>query len=154
MEAYKPIERNKNLQPLSRDHHHSLLLCWKIRTGFLKGVAVERIKAYADWFFEHHIQPHFELEEKHIFPILGKESELVKKAIAQHKRLVRLFNDSDNLLKSLTLIEEELEQHIRFEERVVFNELQKVATEQQLIIISKLHADGKFKDNTNDPFWI
>lgn len=114
---------------------------------------MERIKRYADWFFQYHIRPHFELEEKHIFPILGNRNELVKKAIAQHKRLTRLFNDADNIFKSQTLIEEELEYHIRFEERVLFNEIQKVATEQQLKLITKLHADGKFKDNTNDAFW-
>src|SRR5690606_10923423 len=32
-QSEKPIKRNKDLQPFSRDHHHSLLLCWKIRTG-------------------------------------------------------------------------------------------------------------------------
>lgn len=154
MEAKKPIKRNKNLQPLSRDHHHSLLLSWKIRTGFSKGVATERIKCYADWFFAHHIHPHFEMEEKHLFPIMESNNPLVKKAIAQHKRLRRLFNDTKNIEKSLTLIEEELEQHIRFEERVLFNEIQKIATEKQLLIISKIHTDGKFNDNTDDPFWL
>ncbi len=153
MEANKPIKRNKNLQPLSRDHHHSLLLCWKIRTGFSKGVDVERIKRYTDWFFEHHVRPHFELEEKHVFPILGSQHELIKKAIAEHKRLGRLFNDTKDISKSLSLIEEELEQHIRFEERVLFNEIQKVATEEQLKTISKLHTDEKFRYNTDDPFW-
>lgn len=153
METKKPIKRNKNLQPLSRDHHHSLLLCWKIRTGFLKSISVERIKRYADWFFKHHIQPHFELEEKLLFPILGKRHELVKKAISEHRRLGRLFNDTENPSKSLGLIEEELEQHIRFEERVLFNEVQKIASEEQLSIILKLHNDEKFKDNTHDEFW-
>ncbi|WP_373516347.1 hemerythrin domain-containing protein [Pricia sp.] len=152
-ETKKPIKRNKDLQPLSRDHHHSLLLCWKIRTGFSKGVAAERIKCYADWFFEHHIHPHFEMEEKHLFPILGNSNELVKKAIAEHRRLGRLFNDTDEIPKSLSLIEEELERHIRFEERVLFNEVQKVATEEQLQTISKLHTDEKYIDNTDDPFW-
>jgi len=152
-EPKKPIKRNKNLQPLSRDHHHSLLLCWKIRTGFSKGVAVERIKRYADWFFEHHIHPHFDMEEKHLFPVLGNSNELVKEAIAEHRRLDRLFNDTDYIPKSLSLIEEELEKHIRFEERVLFNEIQKAASEEELKTISKLHTDEKFRDNTNDEFW-
>lgn len=152
-EPKKPIKRNKNLQPLSRDHHHSLLLCWKIRTGFSKGVAVERIKRYANCFFEHHIRPHFEMEEKHLFPVLGNSNELVKKAIADHRRLGRLFNDTDDIPKSLSLIEEELEKHIRFEERVLFNEIQKAASEEDLKTISKLYTDEKFRDNTDDEFW-
>lgn len=152
-ESKKPIKRNKDLQPLSRDHHNSLLLCWKIRTGFSKGVAVERIKGYADWFFEHHIEPHFEMEEKYLFPILGNNNELVKKATAEHRRLKRLFKHTDDVSKSLSLIEEELEKHIRFEERVLFNEIQKAASEEQLKTISKFHADEKFRDNTDDEFW-
>jgi len=153
METKKPIKRNKNLQPLSRDHHHTLLLCWKIRTGFSKNVEPERIKRYADWFFEHHIRPHFEMEEKYLFPILGNDNELVKRALAEHRRLGRLFRDTDTISKSLSLIEEELEKHVRFEERVLFGEIQKVATEAQLETISKTHTDEKFRDNTNDTFW-
>ncbi|HZJ20989.1 MAG TPA: hemerythrin domain-containing protein [Pricia sp.] len=153
METKKPIKRSRDLQPLSRDHHHSLLLCWKIRTGFSKDVAVERIKRYADWLFEHHIRPHFEIEEKHLFPILGNSNERVKKAISEHRRLRRLFNDTEDIDKTLSLIEEELEQHIRFEERILFSEIQKVATEEQLKTISKVHTDEKFRDNTDDEFW-
>lgn len=153
METIKPIKRHKSIQPLSRDHHHSLLLCWKIRTGFSKDVPAERIKRYTDWFFGHHIEPHFELEEKHLFPILGENNPLVKKAISEHRRLKRLFKDNEDASKSLSLIEEELEQHIRFEERVLFNEIQKIATEKQLRTILKLHTDEKFIDNTDDPFW-
>lgn len=148
-----PIKRHKAIQPFSRDHHHGLLLCWKIRTGFSKGVSAERIKQYADWFFEYHALPHFKLEEQHIFPILGLENELVKKAVAEHRRLTRLFNCADETHKSLSLIEEELENHIRFEERVLFNEIQKTATDEQLETILKIHNDEKFNDNTNDIFW-
>lgn len=153
-ESNKPIKRHINLQPLSRDHHHSLLLCWKIRMGFSKGIEPVRIKHYTDWFFEYHVRPHFEMEEKHVFPILRSDDHLVKKAISEHRRLARLFKESRNIPKYLSLIEEELEQHIRFEERVLFNEIQKVATEQQLGIISKLHASETFIDNTDDAFWV
>jgi hypothetical protein len=47
----KPLKRHAALQPLSREHHHGLLLGWKIRTGLSNGAPLERIKAYADWFF-------------------------------------------------------------------------------------------------------
>ncbi len=150
----KPIKRNKALQGVSREHHHGLLLCWKIRTGFSKSISEVRIKEYADWFYNNHLIPHFELEENHIFPILGNTNELVKKALSQHKRLHRLFNEIAAPSKSLSLIEEELEQHIRFEERTLFNEIQKTATDKQFLIISKIHNDEKFNDNTDDPFWV
>lgn len=153
MEKPKPIKRNIHIQPLSRDHHHSLLLSWKIRKGFSKGIAPERIKKYTDWFFEHHILPHFEIEEAYLYPVLGDKNELVQKALAEHRRLKRLFEDENDLVKSLGLIEEELEQHIRFEERELFNAIQKEATEAELAIMAANHKDEKFQDNIEDEFW-
>lgn len=153
MEKEKPIKRDKSLQPFSREHHHSLLLCWKIRTGFSKGVSTERIKRYADWFFENHIAPHFNEEEKHVFPILGMDHELVKKAIGDHRRIARLFREQQDVEKSLNRIEETLESHIRFEERVLFGEIQKNASPEQLEKVASLHAELKFKENSEDEFW-
>ncbi len=149
----EPIKKSKAIQPLSREHHHSLLLCWKIRKGFSKEVEVRRIKKYNDWFFENHIKPHFKIEEKYVFPVLGDEHELVKKALAEHRRLSRLFENDEEVEKSLSRIEEELEAHIRFEERVLFNEIQKVASEEQLDRIDEHHTKTKFQENIEDEFW-
>lgn len=154
MEDKKPIKRDKSIQPLSREHHHNLLLCWKIRKGLSKGIEPERIKKYADWHFEKYVLPHFEIEEKYLFPVLGKEHEMIKKALAEHRRLKRLFKDNKSIEKSLSLIEEELEQHVRFEERELFNEIQRQATPEQLELIAEKHKDEKFQENTIDEFWI
>lgn len=149
----KPLKRHKALQPLSRDHHQGLLLSWKIRSGFSKNIEVSRIKTYTDWFFETHLMPHFELEEAHIFSLLDENNELVKRALTDHRRLKRLFTDEEDIEKSLHKIEEELEQHIRFEERVLFPEIQKVATEKELEHIETIHNDEGFVDKTDDEFW-
>ena len=148
-----PIKRNELLKPISREHHHGLLLCWKIRTGLKNNIAPERIKKYVDWFFEKQLLPHFEIEELYIFPILGNEHELVKKALSEHRRLTRLYNSQTEVLKNLNLFEEELEAHIRFEERILFNEIQAVVSEAQLEFIKESHNESNFVDNTNDPFW-
>src|SRR5690606_3210653 len=63
--AHTPIKRHKALQGVSREHHHGLLLCWKIRTGLAKNISPDRIKTYVDWFFDVYLRPHFELEENH-----------------------------------------------------------------------------------------
>ena len=151
--AGTPIKRHKALQGVSREHHHGLLLCWKIRTGLSKKVAPERIKTYVDWFFKTHLIPHFELEETYIFPILGMGNPKIKKALREHRRLVRLFTSNVDLIRRLVQIEEELEQHIRYEERQLFNEIQKIASDAQLDLIEKYHNHEKFKDNIHDPFW-
>lgn len=150
---HKPQKRHKALQPLSREHHHGLLLAWKIRTGFSKNINPERIWKYALWFYNNHLIPHFEIEEQHIFTILGDEDDLVKKALSQHRHLHRLFADIYNKAISLGKIKEELDKHIRFEERVLFPKIQEKATVAELLEIEKIHHQDPFNDNLDDEFW-
>jgi hemerythrin-like domain-containing protein len=150
---HKSQKRHKALQPLSRDHHHGLLLSWKIRTGLNKNIEIERIWQYADWFFQTHLIPHFNIEETHIFTLLDDKNELNKKAIADHRRLKRLFSEMEKDVNTLSKIEEELERHIRFEERVLFPEIQKKVTEEQLTLIEDIHQKDEFIDKLDDEFW-
>lgn len=149
----KPIKRNKALQPLSRDHHHGLLLCWKIRQGIKLNIEPKRMKKYLDWFWISYLKSHFEVEEQYVFPVLGNENELVKQALAEHRRLKRLFENEDKLSQNISLIEEELEKHIRFEERVLFNAIQSAASSEQLLQIEIDCSDKSFYENLSDPFW-
>lgn len=153
MEKTRPIKRDKNIQPLSRDHHHTLLLSWKIRKGFSNGVAPERIKKYTDWFYHNHALPHFNIEEEYLFPVLGDDHDMIQKALADHRRLKRLFTAEEELEKNLSLLEEELERHVRFEERELFNEIERNANEDQLAVITEVHKDERFNENTEDEFW-
>ena len=152
----KPLRRHRTLQPLSREHHHGLLLCWKIRNGLRRGVAVERIKKYCDVFFESQLLPHFELEETHLFPLLGTNHKLFKKGIKQHQQLELLFRKSASgeiLIKIADLLEE----HIRFEERQIFGEVQKIATPGELEKLSEVHSEYEPNceviENWDDNFW-
>ncbi len=147
------MKRHSALKPLSREHHHGLLLSWKIRRGFTRGVAPERMKKYADWFFKTHLISHFKMEEKYLFPLLGMGHEGVKKAIADHRRIERLFEDNSNVERSLSLIEETLEKHIRFEERILFNEIQEKATSAEFDLIEKRIHETTFVDDLSDAFW-
>lgn len=151
-----PIKRNEHLTPLSREHHHGLLLCWKIRAGYRKEVEVSRIQSYARWFYRNHLMSHFEIEERYVFPVLGADNDLVKRAMADHRKLRRLFEEVDSESKNLGLIEEVLDAHIRFEERVLFNEIQSMATPSQLEEILAKHSEqpemAEVK-NWQDEFW-
>ena len=153
MDDTRPLKRSEYLKAISRDHHQGLLLCWKIREGFKRGVLVENIKRYIDWFWQSQLVNHFDIEEKYIFPILGNEHELVKKALSEHRRLKRLFMQETDIWRSLNLIEEELDSHIRFEERILFNEVQRIATTAQLSSIAKHHNVTIHFDDWSDEFW-
>lgn len=135
-----PIKRHETLKPLSRDHHHGLLLCWKIRQGVRKNVDPQRVLTYCTAFHQQHLLPHFALEEEAIFPILGNDHVLVQRALAEHRMLTGLFTGTDDPLIRVSRIEKELEAHIRFEERVLFNEIEALATPTDLDRIERLHG--------------
>ena len=153
MTASNPISRSEYLKPLSREHHHGLLLCWKIKTGFSKGVEPYRIKAYADWFYKKHLLPHFEAEEKYVFPVLGNDNKLIRQAVEEHRLLSGLFSDTSDIEDSLKQIQIKLEKHIRFEERILFNEIEKVAFPEQLKEFEQNLSEERFTENLNDEFW-
>lgn len=154
MEKKAPLKRHLALHHLSHDHHHGLLLCWKIRQGFKLGVEPDRMKTYCEWFWENYLQAHFEEEEKLIFPILPEDDPMIRQALSEHKRLRKLFFTWENPAKTLGQIEEDLEKHIRFEERVLFSVIQEKASATQLEVIAAQGDREKFVENGDDPFWI
>lgn len=150
----KPLKRVKELQPLSRDHHQALMLCWKIRTGIAKAVSPQRIHHYAQWFYQIHLKPHFLIEEEFVFPVIGHGHKHIQEALQQHARLHYLFAQQDISEQGLMAMQAALEQHIRFEERVLFPEIQRQATAEQLKHMEQAHAGETFCDNPDDPFWL
>lgn len=148
------MERSEGLKAFSREHHNGLLLSWKIRKGISNDVSFKRIKKYAVWFYKTYLTPHFEAEEKYVYPILGKDDPLVKKAISQRRRLDKLFLGNAKPPEiAMSLGEEELEDHIRFEEKQLFERIQKVATKEQLEELKKIHREKEFIENEEDVFW-
>lgn len=151
-----PLKRHEALKPLSIDHHHGLLLCWKIREGRKKQVDIDRIKAYTDFFFNSQLRPHFKFEEEEIFVLLGNDHPMVKKAKRDHIHLENLFNENSNVERALTEIEKDLESHIRFEERVLFNEIQQEVPLHKLEDLK--HKEEAVKtpnpDDWHDKFWV
>ncbi|HLT72279.1 MAG TPA: hemerythrin domain-containing protein [Cyclobacteriaceae bacterium] len=148
-----PISRHEALRPLSREHHFGLQLCWKIRRGFQKDVSAERIKAYCDWFYQRYLVPHFEIEEKYLFPIMGEGNDLVDRAISDHRQIEGFIREPTNLEEVLRSLEVVLNNHIRFEERVLFNEIQRVATDEQLDLMRKVHTHELKEEKYDDEFW-
>ncbi len=154
-----PLKRHPALVPLSKDHHFGLLLCWKIRTGMRRGIAPERMTRYACYFFDHFLFTHFYEEEKLVFSLLKKEDEKRKEAERQHRRLKRLRQKLEALPArqaiTLGLIEEELEAHIRFEERDLFPYLQQLLTEAQLteVLTNLGESHQPVIERWDDMFW-
>ncbi len=147
----KPLKRSKELRSFSVDHHHGLLLSWKIRTGFKKGIEVKRMANYVEWFYQNHLMPHFKLEEQYMFPVLGDADPDIVKALDDHRELTALI-ENRNQPEALHQLADALEAHIRFEERVLFGRIQQAATPDQLTRIEQIHDSEKFVEH-HDEFW-
>lgn len=151
--AKGPIKRIEELQGVSREHHHALLLSWKINQGIKKNVDTKRILSYIQWFREEHLKPHFEIEEKWIFPILGKEDPMVKRALEDHQHLMSMAHlEMDT--HELEIFADDLKEHIRFEERELFQKAQNQATPEELRLIKEHHKEEDYCERTEDEFWL
>jgi len=133
------VLRDKNLIPLSHQHQHALALCVRLdRALQTKDVDLEAWQSEIQAIFEQEIGIHFASEEKVIFPtarrVPGLQS-LVEELQAEHsvlrdlfaRALTRSLHDVD-----LQMLAAKLSQHIRKEERQLFEGLQRSMTVQQL----------------------
>lgn len=148
-----PIKRNELLKPYSRDHHHGLLLCWKIKVGLQKNIELNRISNYVSSFWNSHLKAHFLEEEKYVFTVLPSNDEHIIQAIKEHNSLRAHFEKENMDIATLQSIEMELNAHIRFEERLLFNKIQEAATETQLQQLNE-HYNNEYKEEWNDEFWL
>lgn len=151
-----PSKRQPEFQGIIHDHQEILELSWRIRTGIAKDVAPDRIQRYCRRVFRWQLKPHFLLEEQVLFPIIGLDHPMVRKAMAGHRRLQRLINGRSDPEVALSLIEEELEAQVRLEERELFDEILGHASREQLVEVMRAHAalpDHVAVDRPQDVFW-
>ena len=152
------MKRHASIIPLSKDHHFGLLCCWKVRQGVKLNVDPARIGQYVHHFWQDHLQDHFREEETILFNALENDPQC-NKAVEQHRELTAAVQSlpsgisTDNLLQFAALLDE----HIRFEERVLFPFLEQKLSEEQLAAIGKsleeLHTT-KTEDDYPDEFWV
>ncbi|MHA6728043.1 hemerythrin domain-containing protein [Chryseobacterium sp. A301] len=152
-----PIRRNSNLVPISREHHATLLFCWKLRSGAKKGIEVERLSRYVLWFYENHIVPHFKTEEDLLFT--DTTDSLVNRALHEHKEIKWLVEEIANSTQDPSERIQELaglvHSHTRYEERELFPWLEKSLHPKDLIRIGKIldQEEHNAEENYDDPFW-
>jgi hemerythrin-like domain-containing protein len=130
-----PLKRHPALQDYSREHHDELLLVWKIRTGLKNNISSERISDYCVHHYNQVTGRHMAKEEKFILSKLPEQDDDRIKILNDHTAIKELAkkiseNLSDN--KLLAAFAEKLEQHIRFEERILFQRLQDSLSEATL----------------------
>lgn len=125
------MKRHPALLQLSREHHTALKLSRQARLAIESGDPADiatSAKAIAE-LFPNELEPHFQAEENDLLPALARvgESKLVERTLAEHAELRAL---AGHLAKAadpaaLQTFGTLLEQHVRFEERTLFETAQR-----------------------------
>jgi hemerythrin-like domain-containing protein len=136
--------RDKNLIPLSHQHQHALALCVRLdRAVKANDVDLQAWQAEIQTLFEQEIVIHFATEEKDVFPAAAQFDELatlVNELQSEHKVLRAFFTRAASRkldLKELGSLVETLSQHIRKEERQLFEGMQKLMTAEELATLGE-----------------
>jgi hemerythrin-like domain-containing protein len=136
--------RHKSLIPLSHQHQHALALC--VRVARAQPIAEADLPAWQEEIerlFEQEITVHFAAEEQIVFPAAEKFRQLrplVEELLLDHAALRELFSHAQaqtvtaNTLGSLA---QKLSEHIRKEERQLFEQLQKLLSPEDLTTMGK-----------------
>jgi hemerythrin HHE cation binding domain-containing protein len=124
------VKRHAALVPLSHDHHHALVQARRLRARGRTG-ANEFLR-----FFTTETTRHFREEEELVFPLLyDDEPDSLREILLQHHRLRVLahrLRRGEDVTGELARL---LEEHIRLEERDLFELIQRATPDEQLLRI-------------------
>ena len=144
------MKRHEALAPLSRAHHHALILARLIKRNAplyksLPSTTTDKM-AYALQFYESQLKMHFKKEEllfEKVKAINPDINQLVCELLNEHQQLALFFKTMDEVSDGDAALNElgnELEAHIRKEERIFFPLLQQFCTNDQLLELQPLLA--------------
>jgi iron-sulfur cluster repair protein YtfE (RIC family) len=158
MKNISPIKRHEALVSFSRDHHFGLLLVWKIRQGLAKAINAERITNYVLYAFDNDLRQHFSEEEHLMFNKLPAGDPLRKQAENEHAgiySLVEKLRSNKMNEQLLTQFAQDLQNHIRFEERILFTYMQEKLGAAELESIGTYNGTepGDIDARWEDLFW-
>lgn len=131
--------RDKNLVTFSHQHQHALALCVQIdRALRMPEVDLHRWEEEIVRMFDSELETHFESEERFIFPAVARFDELrelLERLNSDHTRLrVQAMEarqhqlDREGLERFATVLSE----HVRAEERVLFEKMQALLDQAEL----------------------
>ena len=125
------MKRHKSLQPLSRQHHNALMAVLLLKKGVAKNAGTEVMSRFILSVWNDELKEHFSTEEQILSQHQQNQllSPLIDQMFNEHEQIKEMINAVTSGSASAQLIRafyQKLEQHIRFEERVLFPEIEKV----------------------------
>lgn len=144
------MKRHPALVPLSDDHHHELVQARRLRAAAddEPHERLEAAAAYVEMFFTVTVE-HFRREEEELFPVYlrqpGADAALVDRILREHMELhglarairaeVAAEDVSPDTLRELGML---LHDHVRVEERELFEAIQRLVPDAELARIPSL----------------
>ncbi len=132
------MRRHPSLIPLSHDHRSALFIAQNLKKNSpkFKGYPIhpEDKCIYATHFFDRELLPHLALEEKILFPyLIGSDEKLdaiIHELDQEHELLrgkfLQMHEEMADLVNFMDELGHEFEKHIRKEERIFFQHVQKI----------------------------
>ncbi len=151
------MKRSSALRPLSRDHHDGLVAARSLRRAARGELPlVDTVDCFlAAWRAA--IEPHFHIEEALLLPAFAQavpvDHELIVRTLTEHAALGRAVGDlksADEAGRQALAAEigQALDDHIRFEERVLFPAIEaalagpRLSELGQRLLTRPAHSDG------------
>ena len=136
------MKRALELRGLSDDHHHGLVLARKAKLAANGEGGLSSSEAWAEVesAFATELAPHFLIEETLIAPALtaAGEGALTKRLFDEHRALrACVLPGGGRTSDDLTRFGDLLENHIRFEERELFESAQRCMTPEALAAVAE-----------------
>jgi hemerythrin-like domain-containing protein len=158
------LHRDQALQPLSRQHHQGLLVSLLLSKGLKKNLATKPMRDFILQYWQDDLCKHFEVEEKSLVPIANtyaKLEPLITRMLLEHQQIVLLINRINNearaeQLETIKEFADKLEQHIRFEERELFEQLQLTLSAEDMSVLNLAFnaiSEKDFCERYDNKFW-
>lgn len=138
------MKRHPSLVPLSHDHHQELVRARALRKA-AAGDADARLAAAGAFldFFAHETLRHFREEEEAVFPLLGLDHPAIVRALREHNeihgevRALRAREAGGSVPpEALERLGSLVEAHVRWEERELFELVQREVAPERLEALS------------------
>jgi hemerythrin-like domain-containing protein len=142
--------RDPALIPLSHQHQHALALCLLTERALAAAPTADILRDQARTIVNHfdgEMRRHFDAEEEALFPALQSFSEtrdLTVELIAEHRRMAVLVDAMRHEVVPPLMLDFSalLRQHVHKEERVLFEQAQRLLSREQLDFIAEQLAGG------------
>lgn len=155
------MQRDKNLYPLSHQHHNGLMAVLLLKKGLERKADAAEMGVFILSVWDAELRTHFIKEEVYLHPHVLQIPELMnlyEQMKTEHHQIRKMIEVMRNGQSTEELVNEFhvlLEKHIRFEERTMFPFIEEHIQEEQLLALGKQleHLESKACSDYPVKFW-